>query len=237
MKPILYLQNDEQDGPGLLGTVLRELGASLEVVHVWSGEEVPVQPNGWSAIALGGGGMSVYEAEEHLFLKDEEALIRSARYQQIPLFGLCLGAQLMASACGGRVFANGAKEVGFYPVKLTPEAAGDPLWQGQPGEFEPVHWHGDTFTLPPGATLLASSEITPNQMFRLEDRHYGLQFHLEIDRPVLTEMIETDREALPGVGVDPEAFLRRSTSALPAVEPIGRAVFTRWLEMVARLER
>jgi GMP synthase (glutamine-hydrolysing) len=234
VRPILYLQNDPQDGPGLLATVLGELGGTLEVIHAWKGERVPAGPEAWAAIAIGGGGMSAYELDHYPFLFDEMGLIRAAHREGIPLLGFCLGAQLVAGAFGGEVFANRKMEIGFYPVRLDPKAAADPLWQGQPVVFEPVHWHGDTFSLPPDAELLASSAITPHQLFRLEDRHYGLQFHLEIDAPVLTDMVTTDRAWLAEAGVDPDGFLRSAAAALPAVEPIGRAVFTRWFEMVRR---
>lgn len=231
MKPILFIQNGDTDAPGLFARVLRDLGATLEIVHAWQEEPVPQDPSAWGGIAVGGGAMSAYEWEEYPWLRDSSMLIRAAREQRVPVLGMCLGAQLMAGACGGRVFPNECKEIGFYGIQFTPEAAGDPLWSEHAGGFAPAHWHGDTFSLPPQAVLLASSERTRHQLFRLDELHYGLQFHLEIDEPVLTEMVVTDEDGLSREGVDPKLFLQEAASALPKVEPIARAVFTRWLQM------
>lgn len=233
MPRILYIQNDEYDHAGLFGRVLEENGVPLDVVHAWKGEPVPTVPNGWAGIVLGGGGMSAYETDKHPFLVDEIRLLHAAREKGTPVLGMCLGAQLMAAALGGKVFPNSRKEIGFYDVRFTPAAEADPLWQGDTATFQPVHWHGDTFSLPPGAVLLASSDITPNQLFRMDENLYAFQFHLEIDEPVLSEMIETDSSWLQQNGIDPTAFLGEGKSALPKVEPIGRRVFTKWTTLLS----
>jgi GMP synthase (glutamine-hydrolysing) len=231
MKRVLFIQNGEQDRPGLFAKVLRDHGVALDIVEAGCGEKIPTDLDRWAGIAVGGGGMSAYETERYPFLRDEETLIRSARAAGKPLLGMCLGAQLMAGALGGKVFPNQAKEIGFYDVRFTPAAADDFLWQGHT-TFRPVQWHGDTFSLPPGAVRLASSDLTENQLFRLDDTSYGLQFHLEIDEPVLTEMVETDDGWLPQNGVDPQQFLREARVAIPKVEPIARSVFGRWLKLL-----
>jgi GMP synthase (glutamine-hydrolysing) len=231
MKRVLFIQNGEQDRPGLFAKVLRDHGVALDIVEAGCGEKTPTDLDRWAGIAVGGGGMSAYETERYPFLRDEETLIRSARAAGKPLLGMCLGAQLMAGALGGKVFPNQAKEIGFYDVRFTPAAADDFLWQGHT-TFRPVQWHGDTFSLPPGAVRLASSDLTENQLFRLDDTSYGFQFHLEIDEPVLTEMVETDDGWLPQNGVDPQQFLREARVAIPKVEPIARSVFGRWLKLL-----
>jgi GMP synthase (glutamine-hydrolysing) len=228
MKRVLFIQNGEQDHPGLFAKVLRDLGIALDIVNAGCGEPTPSDLDRWAGIAVGGGGMSAYETERYPFLRDEEALIRAARASGKPLLGMCLGAQLMAGALGGKVFPNRAREIGFYDIRFTPAAEDDPLWKGHTATFQPVQWHGDTFSLPPGAVLLASSDLTENQLFRLGDTFYGFQFHLEIDEPVLTEMVETDDGWLPQNGVDPQQFLREARLAIPKVAPIGRSVFARW---------
>jgi GMP synthase (glutamine-hydrolysing) len=231
MKRVLFIQNGEQDHPGLFAKVLRDRGIALDIVNAGCGEPTPTDLHPWAGIAVGGGGMSAYETDRYPFLRDEEALIRSARAAGKPLIGMCLGAQLMAGALGGRVFPNRAKEIGFFDVRFTSAAESDPLWNGTP-TFQPVQWHGDTFSLPPGAVLLASSDLTENQLYRLDGATYGLQFHLEIDEPVLTEMVETDDGWLLQNGVDPQQFLREARVAIPKVESIARAVFGRWAEQL-----
>jgi GMP synthase (glutamine-hydrolysing) len=228
MTRVLFIQNGEYDHAGLFEKVMNELGITLEVIHAWRGDPVPAVPNGWAGVVLGGGAMSAYEQEEFRFLHAEEILIRAARKAHRPVFGFCLGAQLMASAMGGSVFPNRAKEIGLQEVRFLPEAERDPLWHGQTAPLRPVHWHRDTFTLPPDAVRLAFSDLTENQLFRADDLHYGMQFHLEIDEPSLAEMVEIDDESLLSNGVDPEAFLREASTFLPRAEPVARAIFTRW---------
>src|SRR6266478_4338261 len=122
MSRVLFIQNGEGEHAGLFARVLGDLGVTLEVIHAWQGEPVPTAPNGWAGIIIGGGSMSAYEQQEYPFLTAEEVLIEAARAKERPVFGICLGAQLMASTLGGKVFANAEKEIGLYEVRFTPEA-------------------------------------------------------------------------------------------------------------------
>lgn len=232
MKRVLFIQHGDVDRIGLLGTVLEERGIAIDTVHSWRGEPVPDDPRAWDGIAVGGGAMSAYQTEEFPFLNREKSLLQRAREYKMPVLGMCLGAQLMAAAFGGKVFQNQSLEIGFFEVRFTQAAEGDPLWEGRAQPFQPVHWHGDTFSLPPDAVLLASSELTPHQLFRLDEKLYGFQFHLEIDRPILAEMIADDEEGLRKHGVDPALLLEKSGQILPGVEVVAREVFTRWSEML-----
>jgi GMP synthase (glutamine-hydrolysing) len=232
MLRVLFIQNGETEGPGLLATALSTAGIELLTIHAWRGDQVPVTPDGFAGVTIGGGGMSAYQTTEYPFLGKQIALAQATRIAGRPMLGLCLGAQLMAAAFGGIVFANSAKEIGLQEVRFTPAAADDALWYGHTAPLHPVHWHGDTFTLPPDATLLAASALTPHQLFRVDAALYGCQFHLEIDLPMLREMIASDAAALRAHGADPAAFLRDAERHLPAVEPIARSVFTRWAQVV-----
>jgi GMP synthase (glutamine-hydrolysing) len=232
MPRVLFLQNGETEGPGLLAPALTAAGIDLATLHAWRGDAVPVTPDGFAGIAIGGGAMSAYQTAEFPFLDRQIALARATRAAGVPMLGLCLGAQLMAAAFGGNVFAHSAREIGLHEVRFTAAAGADPLWRGHTAPLHPVHWHGDTFTLPPDAVLLASSALTPHQLFRVDDALYGCQFHLEIDRPMLRELIAADAEALRALGVDPAAFLHEGERHLPATEPIARSVFARWATLV-----
>ncbi len=229
---VLFIQNGEEDGPGLFARVLQSSGVGLEVLHAWRGEAIPADIEGYSGLAIGGGAIGAYQVQEYPFLESEMQLIRSARITGTPVLGLCLGAQLIAGALGGQVHPHHTKEIGFFEVRLSPAAGSDPLWAGLDTTFRPVHWHSDTFTLPPDAVLLGSSSLTPNQLFRCGDNLYGLQFHLEFDLPVLSAMIESDAESLREAGVDPTDFLRAANERLAAVEPIAEAVFARWTTLL-----
>lgn len=233
MRRVLFLQNGEHDPPGLLADVLWERAIPLDIIHTWNGERVPVVPDEWSGIAVGGGSMSAYEKDSHPWLSHAEELIRATAAAGRPFLGMCLGAQLLAGALGGRVFPNVSKEIGLFDLRFTPAAEQDPLWKGHAAGLQPVHWHGDTFTLPPGAVLLASSAITENQLFRTGAALYGFQFHLEIDLPLLTSMVAGDVDALRENGVDPDSFMAAGKAALPAVEPVARIVFNRWADLLA----
>jgi len=232
MKRVLFIQNGEYEVPGLFGAVLEKCGVHVETAHAWRGDSLPVSLEHWHGIAIGGGSMSAYGTDQYPFLKDELAILAKAREQKMPVLGMCLGAQLMAAAYGGRVFPNHTKEIGCFDLRFTAAAENDPLWQGHTRTFQPVSWHGDTFSLPPGAVLLASSDITPNQLFRLDDSLYGFQFHLEIGRELLADMIREDAESLRNHGVDPHEFLHAAGIHLPEAEKIAGIIFRRWASLI-----
>ncbi|MCE2453800.1 MAG: type 1 glutamine amidotransferase [Nitrospinae bacterium] len=120
------------------------------------------------AVVVLGGPMGVYEAEKYPWLADELRFLGGAIRAGVPVYGLCLGAQLMAAALDARVYpGEGKKEIGWFPVDLTPEAQGDPLLGDEEASFPVFQWHGDTFDIPEGAVHLASSARYPNQGARL----------------------------------------------------------------------
>ena len=233
MRPVLFIQNGEEDGPGLFGRVLSELGVPLSVAHAWRNDPLPDSLAAYCALAIGGGAMSAFQSDQFPFLNAEIRLLRNARDHRIPAIGFCLGAQLMAMALGGRVFKNHTREIGLYEVRFRHGAETDPLWTGTTRPFFPIHWHSDTFSLPPGATWLASSRITPHQLFRWGTLFYGLQFHLEFDLPVVRGMIHSDAALLAANGIDPARLLADAELHLPDTEPVGRSIFSRWTQRLA----
>ena len=148
--------------------------------------------------------------------------------QRRPILGICLGAQLIARAMGAAVYSNRANEIGWYDLRFTDAAAGDPLFQGLSVETV-FHWHGETFDLPPGAELLASSDLCRNQAFRLGDRVYGLQFHLEVTPEMIADWCTQD---------DNCGDLRELQSVIDPcynscrLEELSSQVFGRWSELV-----
>src|SRR6478735_5013977 len=105
MSRVLFIQNGEHDHPGLLARVIEEAGLEMDLIHAWDGDPVPTVANGWSGIVIGGGYVSAYEAEQYPFLKDEMHLVNAMKSSHRPLLGLCLGAQIMSAALGGKVAA------------------------------------------------------------------------------------------------------------------------------------
>ena len=139
------------------------------------------------AIVVMGGPMGAYDEADHPWLVEEKRLLREAVEADVPVWGVCLGAQLLASALGARVYRGEQPEVGLLPVR--PDRGGgrrSRLPAMRPASFPTLQWHGDTFDLPEGATLLASSPAYPHQAFRV-GRSYGLQFHIEVPLDLATE--------------------------------------------------
>ena len=176
---LLVLQHIACEPPAAYEDELLAWGATLQRVMVDEGEPLPDWREFAGIIAMGGP-MGAYEDDRLPWLAPEKRLIAEAVHAGKPLWGVCLGAQLLAGALGARVFAGPAPEVGVLSVRTTPAAAQDPVFGGTPEEFAALQWHGDTFELPAGATLLARSDAYEQQAFVFR-RAYGLQFHIEID--------------------------------------------------------
>jgi GMP synthase-like glutamine amidotransferase len=185
---VLVLQHIACEPPGAYEDVLLERGATLTRVELDEGQALPGL-DGVDAVVAMGGPMSVNDEDGFAWLADEKRLIREAAERGVPYWGACLGVQLLASALGGRVYAGPSPEVGLLPVRLTEEGRADPVLGSLPAEFDTLQWHGDTFDLPDGAVLLASSDPYPNQAFRFGNA-YGVQFHLEVSVPMAEEWAE-----------------------------------------------
>jgi GMP synthase-like glutamine amidotransferase len=175
----------DSEGPGVLAEVLEAAGAAVETVHLHRGERLPA-PDALEAAVVLGGPMNVYEEPIHPFLRDEDRFLREAAEHGLPVLGICLGAQLIAKAAGAAVRKNRVKEVGWYTVSLTEDGVRDPLFRELPPSLTVLQWHEDTFDVPAAGTLLATGKECLNQAFRVGNS-WGLQFHLEADRPMLRE--------------------------------------------------
>jgi GMP synthase (glutamine-hydrolysing) len=134
-----------------------------------------------------GGPIGVYESDDYPFLAAEVALIESRLSRDLPTLGICLGSQLMAKALGSRVFKGAVKEIGWGPIQLTEEGMSSCLGNLTGGDAVVLHWHGDTFDLPSGATRLALNENYENQAFSYGRNALALQFHLEVEPRQLEE--------------------------------------------------
>ena len=137
-----------------------------------------------------GGPMSVNDEEQYPWLKDEKFFIQQCVKAGKTVIGICLGAQLIASALGASVYPNNEKEIGWFPVMLTAKGKTSPIFSGLPVNLTALHWHGDTFDLPKDAVLLAETAICKNQAFAVGDKVVGLQFHFEATENTLPLMIE-----------------------------------------------
>lgn len=202
------LQHAPFEDLGSIRFWLDQRGAQITYTRCFAGDPVPARAGFDMLIALGGP-MSVNDEAGHQWLKDEKVLVRDAIAGRIPVLGVCLGAQLIASALGARVYRNPVTEIGWYPIRGL---AGSRSF-GFPSECTVFHWHGETFELPAGATPLARSEACEQQAFAVNRNVIGLQFHLEMTPASALAMVENCRQELvPGRYVQSEAELR----AVPA---------------------
>ena len=176
---IVVLQHVAVEGPGKIGAALDRAGHAWRTVPLFDEAPVPVGPSGIDGLVVMGGPMSVTDTDEYPHLSAEQNLIADCLDARVPVLGVCLGSQLLASTLGAEVRPGPRIELGWHEVSLTESGLTDPVLGRLPSPFAPLHWHGDAYDLPPGAEHLASSGQTPVQAFRYEHSAYGLLFHLE----------------------------------------------------------
>jgi GMP synthase-like glutamine amidotransferase len=186
-----YLQHVSYEGIGAIAEWTHARGHALSSTELFrEGAPRPDQIDRLDMLVVMGGPMNIYEEAKYPWLAGEKAFVAKAIDADKPVLGICLGAQLLADVLGGNVSKGTQPEIGWYPVELTPAGHAHPLFAGFPTRFTALHWHGDTFSIPPGATHAASSAACANQAFAYHgSRVVGLQFHLEETRGSLTELI------------------------------------------------
>lgn len=179
---MLYIiQNDPEVPPGNL---LDFLDLEHSLCRADLSEPLPL-PEKVTALIVLGGAMGANDDHKHLFLTDLKQLIRAVVAAGKPYLGICLGGQLLAAALGAQVVSNRWEELGTNEVQLTAAGRSDQLFQGVPERFTTFQWHHDSFDLPDGAVLLASSSVCPHQAFRVGANAWGLQFHPEVTEQII----------------------------------------------------
>lgn len=185
MKPIAVIQNARNDAPGHFADFMAARAMPLRSFHAWDGEALPRTLDAFSGLCILGGPMSVND--DLPFLRETEALIRTAIADDIPVLGHCLGGQLMASALGARVTRAAQAEIGWIDIATRPDTDAAE-WFGADA-FSIFHWHADTFELPAGARHLAASAACENQAFACGRLHLAMQFHCEITADKIADWI------------------------------------------------
>lgn len=234
MKPVAIFRHSPTEGPGYFSAYLDARGVPWRLFATSEGEPVPGDPRTFSGIAMMGGPMSVNDPLP--WIEPTLALIRAAVAGEVPVLGHCLGGQLMAKALGGVVTRNPVKEIGWGIVRVS----GDPAarrWFGETTEFLSFHWHGETFTIPAGATRIAESPYCPNQAFVLGP-HLAMQCHVEMTSAMIRTWAadsadELDRHRGPSVQTPAEMEVEIE-ARVRDLNAVARHLYDRWAEGLAR---
>jgi len=235
MRDAVVLQQVEFEGPQRIASALARQGYATSTVRLFAGEPVPLELPMETLLVVMGGPMGVSDVgrDTHPFLAREVELLKRRLPANAPTLGICLGAQLMAFAAGARVYENTRPardgsgrervfEVGWADLAFdrTSEAA---VLEGIPDVTPMFHWHGDTFDVPVGARLFASTPSCRAQAFRLERRWFGLQFHPEVEPVDIDGLLRVDEAyAVAANGPDaPRTILADTERYMPALRSVG----------------
>ena len=198
MIKVLIIQHIPYEGPGTIGSFLRERSIAFSIKNLYTGGDKLDSSEEFSHLVVMGGFMGVYEANNYPFLMEEMKFMEAFAKQGKKILGVCLGAQMLAHIMGGKVFkGERGEEIGWYEIFPTKEGLEDKTFSQLFSETNRVfafQWHGDTFDLPTNAILLGSTEAYPNQAFSIESRLYGLQFHIEVTPQMIKEWFPKNPE-------------------------------------------
>lgn len=233
MKPIAIFRHAPSEGPGHFASFLDSRARPWTLIAIDAGVMPPLSPDDFAGLVFMGGPMSVND--DLKWIAPTLELIRQAVAADIPVLGHCLGGQLIAKALGGVIGPNPVKEIGWGEARTldTPEAR---RWFGDTRDFQAFHWHGETFSIPPGATRILQSAHCDNQAYAL-GKHLGMQCHVEMTRGMIEQWCELGAEEIdtartsPGVQT-PARILAQTDALLPPLHRIAESLYTRWLEGV-----
>jgi GMP synthase-like glutamine amidotransferase len=235
MRPVAIFRTSRSEGPGYFATYLEARSIPLQVVALDEGETVPREVRRFSGLCFMGGPMSVND--DLPWIAPALELIREAVRKDVPLLGHCLGGQLMSKALGGTVGPNPLKEIGWGDVRVCDNSVAR-SWLGELSAFESFHWHGETFSIPPGATRILENDHCENQAFAIGN-HLGMQCHVEMTPQLIRSWMKSGVDEMAGSAASPgvqraeeiERDLERRVEALHAV---ADRIYDRWAASLSR---
>ena len=235
MRPVAIFRASSTEGPGYFATYLERRSIAWQLVRLDAGEAVPRDARKFGGLAFMGGPMSAND--ELPWIIPTLELVRDAVRKDVPVLGHCLGGQLMARALGGAVRKSPVKEIGWGEVRVADnEVARE--WLGDLQAFETFQWHGETFSIPPGATRVMRNEHCENQAFAL-GRHFGMQCHVEMTAELVNTWLATGADeiessrASPAVQA-PAEITRELEPRLAALNQVANRIYDRWTEGLSR---
>ena len=236
MNKVLVCQHVAYEILGTLNPLLKDHGLRIRYVNFDRHPDKRLQLSGYDALVILGGPMNLDQKDEYVHLEHEIDLIRAALDRDIPILGICLGAQLIAAALGASIYRSPVKEIGWYDLCLTEAGKSDPLLAPLKDCKKIFQWHGDTFDIPEGAVHLAKTTDCPNQAFRYGDRVYAFQFHLEVDEAMIYRWLKVPRHLqelaeLEGK-IDPEQIRAETPQHIAKMKQIGTQAFEAFIALI-----
>jgi GMP synthase-like glutamine amidotransferase len=234
MKPIAIFRHSLIEGPGYFALFLNQHAIPWQMIHIDQGDGVPTDASAFSGLVFMGGPMSVND--DLPWIPAVLKLIQDAHAKDIPLLGHCLGGQLISKALGGVVSANLVKEIGWGEV----EVANNDLarqWLGDTKSFDSFHWHGETFSLPPGAVHLLSSKHCANQAYVI-GKHLALQCHVEMTEQMIRDWCEVGADEIAAASSSPavqsaQVMQQQIQDKLPPLHHVAEHLYRHWLRGLA----
>jgi GMP synthase (glutamine-hydrolysing) len=235
MKKLLVLQHVAHELLGTLNPLLKRAGFRIRYVNFARHPDAQPSLDGYDGLVVLGGPMSVNDADRLPHLTIEMKLIEESLRRNLPVLGVCLGAQLIARTLGAGVYPNHEKEIGWYDVTPTDHALGDPLLTAFKQTEKIFQWHGETFDIPKSTLHLASSSLCANQAFRYGSNVYGFQFHLEVDEPMIHRWLRVaeNRKEITALGgtIDPQRIHLETPTHIERLQQLSDQVFGEFIKL------
>ena len=232
MKPVAVFRFSDTEGPGHFATFLDANRLPWKLVKLDEGEAVPATSEAFAGLAFMGGPMSAND--ELPWTQPVLALMRDAVSRGVPVIGHCLGGQMLARALGGKVSVNPVKEIGWNPVEVDDNPTAREWFGPDLPKFTTFQWHGDTFSIPPGGKRILTGKHCPNQAYVVDDRHLGMQCHVEMTPEMIASWISSGsgevKENLSSPAVQPvEKIQAEMPSKLPHLSATAERLYRRWV--------
>jgi len=241
MHELLVLQHVTHETLATIESPLGRHGFGTQCLNFEQHPDAQPSLDGYAGLVVLGGPMNVDQVDQYPHLARETELIQAAMQRSIPVLGICLGAQLIAKSLRAKVYPGTEKEIGWYDLAVTDAARADPLFAHLHPTERVFQWHGDTFDIPAGAVRLASSALFPNQAFRYRDNVYALQFHLEVDEPLIERWLHVsiNRQEIAALDgrIDPDAIRSDTHLYIDRLRALGERMFEKFVELFRLPER
>lgn len=241
MARLLVFQHVAHEILGTLDPLLKKSAFRIKYVNFGRDNYSIPEVSGYDGLIVLGGPMNVDQVKDYPYLKEEIAAIERALVSDMPVLGICLGSQLVAKALGAKVRRNPVKEIGWYDVVPTDKGTEDPLISNFDKTEKIFQWHGDTFELPGGSELLATSEFCTNQAYRYGEKVYGFQFHLEVDSKMIERWLTipgnvAEIKELNGQ-IDPERIKAETPEYIDNLHDLSDRTFSKFINLFDNLEK